>query len=235
MMLNLIILPFVLGLLQYRIVAQQAICTVAGYSWMYNSLKQDPCVIASRLGRVCHGAIWTMDPLPPGTHYGGLDPAYGPPSPCECNTVSYSIMAACSLCQDRGYIRFSSWTDMCTIVYSQKFPKDIPYDTAVPHYAYLDVQADDFFDVRIAQTAGGPESTSPPKSTPPSTAATTTSTPTQSNSTAKKTNVRAIAGGVGGGIAGLAILGVLVFVLLRHRPAPRDKNVVLISDVPAPA
>lgn len=37
-MLNLILLPLVLGLVQYRVVAQQlAACTLTGYDWVANT------------------------------------------------------------------------------------------------------------------------------------------------------------------------------------------------------
>jgi len=190
---------------------------------MYNSLQQDPCIIASKLGGVCNGGIWILDPLPLGTHY--IGPYVDDQSPCECNTVYYSLLAACSVCQGRLFLTFSGITSNCTTVYLQQFPKDIPYDTAVPHYAYLDVITNGTFDVTRAQAAGGPESTSPPKATyyPTLTASSTTTGPSahsNSTTTAKTTNVGAIAGGVVGGVAGLAILAVLIFFLLRHRPAP---------------
>ena len=66
------------------------------------------------------------------------------------------------------------------------------------------------------QGAAGPESTSTPR---PTYVPTSNPYPTSTPTIAKKTNAGAIAGGVSGAVVGLALLGVLVFFLLRRRPA----------------
>jgi len=247
-MLNLILL-FVLGLLPY-VVAQYAACLDSTtYSWMYNSLRQSPCDIAAALGGVCTGGGFTIASLGPGDYYPG--PSADNATPCRCNTVYYSILSACSVCQGADFVRFSSYTSNCATVYSQQYPEDIPADTAVPHYAYLDISGTDNFSVANARAAGGPESTRPPMPTlyPTSTSSISTSTSsissttissTASSSTAvstKETNVGAIAGGVGGGVAALAILGVLLFLLLRRPPPPAPstpaQNPMMASQSPA--
>jgi len=222
------LLALTLGLLRCHVVAQQATC-LDGYTWMYNSLQQNPCDIASKLAGVCNGGIWSISPLPLNNFYIPYDAEFM--NKCVCNSVFYSVLAACSACQGRIFIKFSAWTPNCTAIYSQQYPDHIPDGTAVPHYAYLDVVTSDTFDLGRARAAGGPESTRPARpiysptlttsSINTTTIPTTTSNPypTSSPSIAKKTDVGAIAGAVSGGIVGLAALGVLVFFLLRRRPS----------------
>ncbi|KIM36436.1 hypothetical protein M413DRAFT_449146 [Hebeloma cylindrosporum] len=213
----------------------QATC-VAGYSWMYNSLRQSPCDVAASLAGVCTGGAFTISPLDPGYHYPG--PSTANANDCRCNTIYYSLIAACSACQERNFVQWTSYTSNCLSVYRQRYPERIPDDTAVPHWAYLDVVPANNFDITAARAASGPESTAPPRSTfLPTTSATTfpttptigfttsrsaTSTPFVSldpPSSGKSTNVGAIVGGVVGGVVGLALVGLLLFLLLRKKKA----------------
>jgi len=154
---------------------------------MYNSLQQDPCKIAMKIGGVCAAGsksftlllkttassldteIWIITPLHSGERYGGTEA----PTPCTCNTVFYSLLAACSICQGNEYTTWGT-TPFYTLLYRDfttgfrlrkptaqpfthnsahpsflshflfwplfRYPATIPGDTAVPHYAYLDVQ-----------------------------------------------------------------------------------------------
>jgi hypothetical protein len=69
---------------------------------------------------------------------------------------------------------------------------------------------------------GLPESTAPPRASQTrtrgtSSSATATGDPSNTPSEGGKTNVGAIAGGVVGGVVGLALIGLLVFFLLRRK------------------
>jgi hypothetical protein len=83
----------------------------------YNSLHQNPCVVASYLEGVCFGGrksfrsvnflaiffdripdtVFEIDPLPQGHHYTGAPSGQG--NLCQCNTVVYSLVSACGACQ----------------------------------------------------------------------------------------------------------------------------------------
>ncbi|KIM48890.1 hypothetical protein M413DRAFT_438063 [Hebeloma cylindrosporum] len=206
--------PLVLSLLPYHVVAQSSVKATCGtgYSWTFNSLNQSPCDVGAALAGVCIGGDFTLSPLDPGYVYLGPDASNA--NSCRCSSVYYSLLAACSVCQTRNFIKWSRYKSNCTTVYSQIFLQPIPNGIAVPHYAYLDVEADDSFNITVAQAAGGPESTRLPTST--STSSHTTATP-GTKSSSGKTNVGAIAGGVVGGVVGLALIVGLIFWLLRRR------------------
>lgn len=97
----------------------------------------------------------------------------------------------------------------------------------------MDVEAQDTFNLTLAQAFGGVESTAPVQSTASATgptsrtSATGSSTNTGANpgstaggsstdNTEKKSNAGAIAGGVVGGVVGLALIAGLIFFLLRR-------------------
>jgi len=205
-------------------VAGQASGVVCGsnYTWAENSFRQNPCIVASYLQGVCSSGGFTVQPLPPNTHY-------APPeaNECECNTVVYSLISACADCQGSFYSTWDDWSMNCTGVYIQTFPEAIPAGTAVPAWAYEDVLIAGTYSPAAAESDSGPESTAPTSTrTATSTRTTTTvSTPFPSItigpvtiSSSKKVNAGAIAGGVVGGLAGLAIIGGLIaFLVMRNR------------------
>ena len=76
---------------------------------------------------------------------------------CECNTVMFRYMAdlhaclaqaliialcslymACTACQNVSTEPWSYWSQYCDTVYIAQYPGDIPPNTAVPNWAYLD-------------------------------------------------------------------------------------------------
>lgn len=94
----------------------------------YNSLNQSPCLVAAALLSTCNGgcelssfvlsyiykpccliyfAAYTLDALLPGYNYvAALSPATS--SLCACNTVTYSLLSACSACQDVPWLPYDS-------------------------------------------------------------------------------------------------------------------------------
>ncbi|KAG1827450.1 uncharacterized protein BJ212DRAFT_1294722 [Suillus subaureus] len=215
---------------------------LSSFSWMDNSLKQNPCVVASYLESVC-GAI-NFAPLPSGYYY--APPSAASANTCVCNTVTYSMVSACADCQNATYL---------------EYPNDIPTGTKVPNWAYLNVTGG--FDPVAAQSNGDlPESTatnvptitvtysttlsasltgvstftsssgaatgSSTSLTGVSTSLTSVSTFTSSSGAATgsstsasdstSSNVGAIAGGVVGGIAGAAaIIGLATWYFFKRR------------------
>lgn len=188
--------------------------------WSYNSLGQSPCIVASALAGVCVGGQFTLSPLAPDYVY--LGPSVSTANSCRCSSVYYSLLSACANCQGRNFLRWSAYDGNCTTTYVTVFPQPIPAGTLVPHYAYLDVQATDTFNVSLAEAAGGAESS--PVSTVASTKATGTGTatktgtvsPTKSAAAKSGPNVGAIAGGVIGGVILIALLAGLIFWLIRR-------------------
>ncbi|RPD69423.1 hypothetical protein L226DRAFT_575588 [Lentinus tigrinus ALCF2SS1-7] len=222
-----------------------AICE-PGFEWMFNSMGQSPCLVTAWLWSPCYALSQDIvSKLDSGFVY------QGPVSPsssnkCLCNTVTYSTLAACAVCQGRG-LAIYSWPQYqanCSVGVAQDaYPFSIPGGTAVPAWAYLDVVKNGTFNVDAAEALA---STDPPESTAPVLSSTSTSaTPTSSSSvtasgsppsessstsssehtspaspppsTSSHSNVGAIVGGVIGGIGGALIIGAAIFFGLRHR------------------
>ncbi|KIK49217.1 hypothetical protein CY34DRAFT_307417 [Suillus luteus UH-Slu-Lm8-n1] len=205
---------------------------ISSFGWMNNTIGQDPCVVASYLESVC--GAFTVGPLPPSTYYGA--PSAAAANTCTCSTVTYSMMGACSDCQNASYLSWSSWSSSCSKMSIGEYPNDIPAGTRVPNWAYLNVTGG--FDPVAAQNNGDlPESTAANvQSTTTvtysttlsaslttvytsltSSAATATGLSTTSASSSTSSNVRAIAGGVVGGILGTTIIGLVVWFLVKRR------------------
>ncbi|KAH6918420.1 hypothetical protein BKA70DRAFT_1247150 [Coprinopsis sp. MPI-PUGE-AT-0042] len=190
--------------------------------WSFNSDGLSPCDVAAELAGVCAATTFTLEPLEPGFIY--LGPTRTNVNACRCSSVYYSMLSACAECQGNDYLRWSAWNGNCSEVYLETYPRDIPTGVKVPHWAYIDVSIDDRYNATRAQAALGPESTAPPRpqstrtnggsSSRPSATGSSTATPSGEEN---KTNVGAIAGGVVGGVVGLALIGLLVFFLMRRR------------------
>lgn len=96
------------------------------------------------------------------------------------------------------------------------FPAPIPGGVAVPAWAYLNVTAVDLFDAPGASALASqnmPDSTAVPS---PTGTGTGTGTGSSGGSKKKKTNTGAIAGGVVGGLVGLALILLGAFFLYKR-------------------
>jgi len=208
---------------------------MAGFDWTFNSRNQSPCQIAAYLDSACEAnpSDAYIAPLDNSSHYVLSQSAA---NDCFCNTVFYSVISACAVCQGDEYLPWATWNTNCTRSYVDQFPVTIPAGTAIPAWAYMDVPeglwnataADAFKAINDTEfTASTASATSSSSLTPSSTSSVT---PTQSttpvtvvapSSSSKKTNVGAIAGGIIGGLA-VVVLAAIAFVLwLRHRRAQR--------------
>ncbi|KAJ7905708.1 hypothetical protein B0H14DRAFT_22030 [Mycena olivaceomarginata] len=212
-----------------------ATCDVA-HNWAFNSKKQSPCEVASTLLAACTGS-YEVYALPTDFHYEG--PSIQDANPCQCNTVVYSLLAECGLCQDRTITMWSLWETNCASVSISSFPMPIPAGLHVPGWAYLDVRTSDTFSEALAfANANITESTAVPhpsktsSPSPSSTAVPTSSTssavvqPTVESDTSgsppvNQTRSNAIGGGVVGGFFGLLLLvSAFSFWICRRRRAP---------------
>ncbi|KAI0824609.1 hypothetical protein BC628DRAFT_1376975 [Trametes gibbosa] len=146
--------------------ATTAICQT-GFSWMFNSLNQSPCLLSSYLLLPCTSASTAfVFPLTAGEHYNLPTNSSISATPCRCNTVFYSTISACATCQGQE-IYLPTWSDyseFCPDPDISAYPEDISTGTAVPAWAYIDVRTLDKFTSIQAQAVaneGLPESTAP--------------------------------------------------------------------------
>ncbi|OJA18037.1 hypothetical protein AZE42_06791 [Rhizopogon vesiculosus] len=73
------------------------------------------------------------------------------------------MFGACGTCQNTTIESWSVWSFNCStsLTHYSVYPFNIPNGTAIPHWAYLDVVANDMFNAAAAQRDGdSPESTS---------------------------------------------------------------------------
>ncbi|KAE9406046.1 hypothetical protein BT96DRAFT_295880 [Gymnopus androsaceus JB14] len=108
------------------------------YAWAYNSLSQDPCLVATSLGEACNAA-YTIGTIGPGLSYIGPESSVGATA-CVCSSVLYMMLSACGGCQ--GSTVFTLWSEYnlnCETIYPMVFPEPIPIEIRVPHWAYANV------------------------------------------------------------------------------------------------
>jgi len=213
----------------------------ASHQWAFNSQKQSPCLVASALLAVCTGS-YEVYALPDQYHYNGPD--LQDANPCQCNTVVYSLLAECGLCQSRTITMWSIWETNCASVSISSFPMPIPSGLHVPGWAYFDVETSDTFNESLAQAnANITESTAipQPSKTPVPTLASSTSSAAAQPSTAsdssdvsaatnqKRSN--AIGGGLVGGFSALVLVCTLAFYIHRRRRIAKENGAILNSPV----
>ncbi|KAF6764301.1 hypothetical protein DFP72DRAFT_419832 [Ephemerocybe angulata] len=176
--------------------AFEQLATCSAQMWTFNSKGQSPCVVATALERVCSpGAALRLTPLRVDLGYVYLGPSsvFETHSGCLCNSVYYSLMCACSVCQGGNYMRWLPYIENCTSVDTGGFPQPLPQGYSVPHWAYGDVVANNGWTMAEAQLDAGAEQSAVPIAT-------------------KKRDTGAIIGGAVGGVVALALIGAFVFV-----------------------
>ncbi|KAI0717150.1 hypothetical protein C8Q76DRAFT_425546 [Earliella scabrosa] len=232
--------------------SRQAASTVTclpEFDWMINSKGQNPCLVASWGVVPCVPNGWIIQPLSsPADRYGGPGPGSRLWN-CRCNTVHYSLIAACATCQGYpspdGVSNFTGYARTCppNILQGAVYPQDIPPETAIPAWAYLDLVDDRWDEVAASALAvqNLPESThseaptstfstssetstsASPNPAPSGTASTggsSSDSPTPESRSGESRNI--IGPAVGGAVAGLAVLvlaGIAMFLCLRRRHA----------------
>ncbi|KAL5489760.1 hypothetical protein ACEPAI_4592 [Sanghuangporus weigelae] len=196
---------------------------------LYNSRGQSPCLVGAYIGGACNGGQYDVGALLEGEHY--IGPTSLAANGCLCSTVMYSLMGACSTCQNATIITWSSWSVSCPEVFVQAYPQDIPQDTAVPGWAYDPIPNNGTFDVNQALADNSLESTATFVQSTNTGTRTTTGTASSIAQAGGEddgggSNTGAIAGGVVGGVVGVALLGLLGFFLYRRK---RNQNAKLSS------
>ncbi|KAH9894124.1 hypothetical protein C8Q73DRAFT_503725 [Cubamyces lactineus] len=149
-------------------------CLTSSYSWAYNSQGLTPCQVEAELMQTCNNSA--------GVVY-----------PCICNSMGYSLWAACSLCIEQSPHSFSIYLSdaHCPQLYDALSSNGVD----VPGWANLPLIDDETFNVQAAEQAASPQSSSIP-------ATKTNDTPAQtseSNSSAQP-SVSPIAKGISGSL-----------------------------------
>jgi len=195
--------------------------------WTFNSLNQGPCVIAAYLLSTCNGSTYTLPPLP----NNGL-PYMGPTGVngtilCNCNTVIYSLISACDLCQGETWLSWSTYSTGCIeVLPPSSFPNPVPADTRVPQWALIDVTLENTWVESMAFAAGDSPEVGPGKMIGPydisvsasgtSSGSSSTARPT-SKHTSSNSNTGLIVGCVVGGMVVISLAVAFGFFLGRHR------------------
>ncbi|KAI0812735.1 hypothetical protein BC629DRAFT_1475329 [Irpex lacteus] len=126
-------------------------------SWTANDRGQSTCLVAAYLCDACRTnessttqeADCSIPNLTPG---GQFYVNHNTPNECDCNSVVYSLISACSLCQGAAVLPWTSWIEDCKNSFLEQFPASIPSNVSVPAWAYLDVASSNTFNASIAQS-----------------------------------------------------------------------------------
>ncbi|KAH9980990.1 hypothetical protein BGW80DRAFT_303173 [Lactifluus volemus] len=204
-------------------------CTLAYFDWTFNSLRQNPCLVAAQLAATCNNGVFSIPPLFPMYSYSGPS---GPDDSdlCKCNTVVYNLVSACDACQGSPWVSYSTWTYNCTTVaLAGTFSEAIPVGTQIPRWAFVNPVPSDTWVISAAQLAGtfpevtGTTSTSTHTPTPTPTPTPQTSIKVVMSShvslplSLKKNSSAAIGGIIGGIISAVFIIAVVVWLIIRLR------------------
>jgi len=194
------------------------------YSWMSNSKGQSPCLVAAYLQAQCNNGTFQMSNI----SYPGYYSPVGA-NACTCSTVTYSMVTACGFCQDANTPYWTQWSSACSAVYLQQYTPTIPAETAIPHWAYLNVVILNGLDVTAAREYlnTAPDSTATSSTTSISSMTSTLSlsstsmfspspSPPMPPAHHPMNNKGAIAGGVVGGLIALGLIGVIAVILIRR-------------------
>ncbi|GJE94972.1 hypothetical protein PsYK624_111490 [Phanerochaete sordida] len=209
----------------------------SGFDWTFNTRGQSPCTVAAYLDSACQAVPSQayIEPLNPDSHY-TLDKSAA--NNCFCNTVFYSVISACALCQGEEYVPWPTWNANCSNTSIEQFPNPIPLGTAVPAWAYMPLTLDAWnatkaeafetpnnTDITASGSASSdsipPFTSTSPNSVITPTPVTTAGAAANVSPAKQKTDVGAIVGGVVGGVAGLVLAVLALLFWMRHRKAQR--------------
>ncbi|KAI0717147.1 hypothetical protein C8Q76DRAFT_726739 [Earliella scabrosa] len=165
--------------------AASAVTCLSDFDWMKNAKNQDPCLVASWSVEPCRQNSWAILPLTPDGPYQNFYMGPVPDSDlveCQCNTVHYSIIAACAFCQgytnNQGIVNFSEFLDNCpnSSIRGSVYPMTIPLETDFPAWAYLNLLNDQWDDKSAHSLALQSVGAGSPSSDAPSSTSTSSST-----------------------------------------------------------
>ncbi|KZW01843.1 hypothetical protein EXIGLDRAFT_716487 [Exidia glandulosa HHB12029] len=155
----------VVGLALTRISLAQtsdAVCDPS-FDWAKNPKGDSPCTVGASLLAVCSEThTWIVPKLAPGNTYRA--PNSTEVNPCQCSTVTFSLLAACSLCQNATPVTFTRWSTDCK--QADITINDFPFTnqtTEIPIWSRANTTSDGKFDLQEAMRLVGvaqPEPTS---------------------------------------------------------------------------
>ncbi|KAI0245139.1 hypothetical protein BJV78DRAFT_147273 [Lactifluus subvellereus] len=153
--------------------------------WIFNSLGQNPCIVAAYLLATCNGGSWSISPLDPGSWYTVF---VDDENLCLCNTVTYSLLSACGACQDDTWTTWSQYSFNCTNKMPvSSFPNPVPSGTGVPQWALLDVTLENNWNSGKSFAVGDSPELTPGMVISPSNASSTSPTQTPTPTTPSPT------------------------------------------------
>ncbi|WWC92514.1 uncharacterized protein L201_007473 [Kwoniella dendrophila CBS 6074] len=216
-------------------------------SWMFNKDNESPCLVWSKIQSLCLSSKSYIN-VPP-----LLDQSYGYNLPtekstiCQCNSVSYSLMSACALCQhaETTIPSENNWSNDC-----KSYTNDgLGFDESVvkiaksvntpspPSQTYSTTLSRNF----PSPTSASSTSTSPSSSSSATNSTTTTSDPGKSEEaggTSSKSGTSSwgpILGGVAGGIIALVLLILLIkWFMTRNQNHPSSPSGSKNKRIPYP-
>ncbi|KAF8495485.1 hypothetical protein F5888DRAFT_1711245 [Russula emetica] len=178
--------------------------------WTFNSLGQNPCMVAAYLMETCSndGSFTIYDLSPGGSPYnvGSSGTSSTQDSNlCMCNTVTYSLLSACDACQG---VEWNSWSayslDCIKTLPPSSFPNPIPSGTRVPQWALIDIISENNWDPNQASAVGDSPEQAP---------GARLGSPTPKSSS----NTDVIVGGAVGGVATIGLVVIAIGFFLRRR------------------
>ncbi|KIP08751.1 hypothetical protein PHLGIDRAFT_363632 [Phlebiopsis gigantea 11061_1 CR5-6] len=185
------------------------------FNWMDNSRGQNPCLVAAYVQGACQpDGQWTVQSLPNSTvTYSGPDTDQT--SLCTCSSVAWTLCSACAYCQGGALPHWTEWIENCpnSEVSNGQFPVQVPDETSVPLWAYQQASGG-LFNLTIAQaevTATAPSAVT----TAPSSTSVTPSSTSESITSPGTNSVFSTSGAVGGGVAAVFILGIIIWLYRR--------------------
>ncbi|EJU04640.1 hypothetical protein DACRYDRAFT_20311 [Dacryopinax primogenitus] len=213
-------------------------CTYA--FWEFNAAGQSPCFVWGQVQSLCITGGLTVTPLLNASYQYSPPSLSGQVNDCNCNVVSYNLMAACSWCQPNiftnNWVTEAQWKQGCTNYDSTGITGENVNAIGIPSWAYLpdngatwdpDTAEAAYNASLTATTTSHSTSTSPSASTSPTTSS-SSSTATNSaagvvgsggSSGSSHSNTGAIVGGVVGGIALLIIIALAIWYFVRRNRA----------------
>jgi len=172
-------------------------------------------------------AAFTVYPLPPNVlHY---SPTTSQSNSCTCNTIMYSLMSACSLCQGGRWNTWPQFISNCQNTQPPStFPNPVPSGTRVPQWALLDVTVKSDWDLVKAFDTGDTPEKNP--GTLIGSSGSTTSSSSQSPSPPSgggSLPTGVIVGTIVGGVAviAIAVLGIIYWQRQHSNVSPATKSV----------
>ncbi|KAH9894134.1 hypothetical protein C8Q73DRAFT_694635, partial [Cubamyces lactineus] len=154
-------------------------CTNATFSWVNNADGLSPCDVCGILVGACDGQTCRSTHPTRAEYLRVRDQLQ---TPCFCNTLSYSLRAACELCTNVAMQTESEYiASQCDQGLLKTFPCSLLPNVVVPEWAYQDVVDGWFNDTPASQIAIG-------EATLPSTVSTSTDDFPGATSTIGKTS-----------------------------------------------